>query len=169
MSLFRVQAIKPTVLRTRALRRVIENAQRRAGTKDRRLLAQTTKHWSTQPKWVTDISFSGGDAAIITYIKDPEARQIWDWINKGTEAHWIYPRRANYLRFNGSFRSQSRPNTLATAPGSSGPPVRYSKGVRHPGIKSRNWTILATKTRYKDYKEEMNDAVEEGLKAGGWN
>lgn len=166
--IFRVKPIKPTPLRSEPFRREIEAGLKRAGTKDRRLLEQTTQHWAKKPKWITDIGFAKGDAVIMSYIQDADARQIWDWINEGTDPHWIYPVRANMLRFNSQFRSQSAPNRLQTTKGHSGPPVAYAKAVHHPGIKARRWTIIVIQQRYKDFREEMNIATKKALKAGGW-
>lgn len=168
MAVFRVQAIKPRELRARDVRLTIINALHRAGTKDRQLLRQTTRYWSKQPRWKSEVSFAGGDAALYTY-PEGEAAKIWNWSDKGTRSYWIYPRRANCLAFNANYQSGSTPNTLKTAPSRSGGPIVYARAVRHPGIKARNWTITVIKLRYKDFKEEMNEAIAEGLRKGGWN
>ena len=159
---FRVKAIKPRKLKVTQVRLQLLNAMRRSGTKDKELARKTTEHWKKQPNWVTDISIGKDNVAILTYIEDAEARQIWNWINEGTKRHPITPVRANYLRFNSNFKSQSKPNMLRTSRGYSGPPVAYRKAVMHPGIKARNWSIEITKLRYKPFKEEMNKALSDG-------
>jgi hypothetical protein len=56
----------------------------------------------------------------------------------------IYPKKeGGVLAFNSKFSAKSRPGRLRAYVGMSAGPVRFSKGVHHPGTEARRFSDLA--------------------------
>ena len=170
MTIFSVKAIKPKYLRVDQVRMAILNALRAEGKQQVKLLEQTTQYWQgDKPKFESAIGLTGKDATLVVGPGgNLEGAKKWQYINEGTKAHWIYPRRAKFLRFRPGHTSGSTPGTLKTRPSRSFGDYVFARQTYVKGIKARGWTIVVIKERYKPFKERMNKAVKDGLKKGGW-
>lgn len=71
--------------------------------------------------------------------------QIWRYLDEGTKAHEIRPRKAKALRFQTGYKAGSRPNSLNVGTSKKSGPEVFRKRVRHPGFAARNWSILMAK------------------------
>jgi len=101
----------------------------------------TTQTWEHRPN--VAIAGDGPDERTITVESD-----IYAMLEKGTKAHMIRPRRGKVLRFMSPFRAKTVPNQIISRPGSQGSTAVFSRGVRHPGTKPRNWSkVIAAKWR----------------------
>ena len=167
---FQVKPIKPDYLQVDTVRLELLNALRKEGTASKKLLRQTTENWQGEkPQFKEKISLAGGDTTLLVYPDGSEkAVNKWNWLNEGTKPHVIVPKRAKMLRFQSGYTAGSTPNSLRTRRSRSFGETVYAKRVNHPGIKARNWTILVLKERYVPYRTSMNEALEKGLKKGGW-
>ena len=132
---------KRSVFKSAQQRRAITNAMT-ARAKDIKVdFDVTTQTWKTKPK--TTIEGSGVDERLIKVDSD-----IYAMLDAGTKAHMIRPRRARVLRFMTPFRAKTVPNQIVSRAGSQGNNEVFSRGVRHPGTKPRNWAkTIAAKWR----------------------
>lgn len=64
--------------------------------------------------------------------------KIYNFVTGGTRAHIIRPRR-KFLRFRTGYRSKTSPRVLGSTAGGSFGAFVLSRGVRHPGIKAREF------------------------------
>jgi len=167
MPLF-VKSIRPLPIKPERIRLEILNALRKEGTVQKKLLRQTTAHWSgDKPTFTAEISLTGGDANLLVGpIGNTMGVKKWVWTDEGTKPHIIRPKRARALRFRSGYKSGSRPGTFVTGRSS------YSGGwvsaqiVHHPGTKARNWSSLLLKERFLPFNTAMNAAVRNGIKKG---
>jgi hypothetical protein len=161
-----VHGISPKPYDTRKLRAVIEGALKKEGKRQKKVIAQTTKHWKgTKPKFEVLLEYDGDDAVLVIGPSGPEKGVWkWRWIDEGTRRHPIVARRAKRLAFRSGFRSGSTPGTLRTRASKSWGAWRRPVAVMHPGIKARNWSTTLMKQEYKNFREAMNKATKEGLK-----
>jgi len=170
MTVFSVKAIKPASLKVSAVRLELLNALRKEGTVQKNLLKGTTKYWEgDKPTFVSEISLAGNDAVLLVGASgSTKGAEKWQYLDDGTKAYWVYPRRAKMLRFRPGHTSGSRPGTLDVKPSRSYGDYVYSRGHRVSGIKARGWTKVVLKQRYKPFRERMNVALTAGLQKGGW-
>lgn len=170
MTVFSVKAIKPAYLKVDQVRLAILNALRAEGKEQVKLLEQTTQFWqSDKPKFESAISLSGGDAMLLVGPGGSgSGARKWQYLNEGTSAHWIYPRRAKMLRFRPGYTSGSTPGTLTTRPSRTYGDYVFARQAFVKGIKARGWLVVLQKQRYKPFRERMNAAVKAGLQRGGW-
>lgn len=123
----------------------------------------TTQTWDERPHIA--IEGSGIDERIIKVESD-----IYAMLDKGTRAHTIKPKkivtdkrtgkpRLVRLHFKTPFRSKTLPNQIMSRGGSKGGTEVFSRGVRHPGTRPRNWSkVIAQKWR-KQAPQIMQRAI----------
>ena len=67
---------------------------------------------------------------------------IFKWVDRGTEPHMIFPRRAKFLSYQRDFTPKTQVYSMYSRPGGkSGPYIRRT-AVTHPGIEPRLFTAL---------------------------
>lgn len=84
----------------------------------------------------------------------------YGWINNGTKAHTIRPRRTKRLRFPSSFRPKTRPGTIRSGRGFRGGPIAWARSVRHPGIKARGFDTAIAKKWQRQLPVLMQRAID---------
>lgn len=164
-----LKSIKPKKLNVGSFRTAMLNAVEAEGMFQQRELRKTTATWTgAKPSFDSLTSIKGGDLTVITGPSgNAEGIQKWTWLDEGTRAHVIRPRRAKRLRFQrGGFRAKTSVGKLESGAGrpASGP-VIYSKGVRHPGTKARGWAALLSKRRQAPFRQRVFDALDRAAKA----
>jgi len=121
----------------------------------------------TTRTWKTKVTFVIKKESDFRYLVSTSNR-IYGYVDQGTRAHPIYPRRAKALRFNTrGFRAKTSPNTLVAYAGSPAkPPTAFRKKVNHPGFKGRFFTKrLAEKSR-KRFAKKLQNAIAKALRSG---
>lgn len=166
MTIFNIKSVKPKGIRTKEIRLEILNALRKEGRKQRDMLKGTVQYWTgARPTFEFKVSLAGGDAMLLVGpAGNTEGAKKWRWLDEGTRPHIIRPRRAPRLRFKVGGQAGSTPGSLSVRPARSGTEWRSAQVVRHPGTEARNWSIQVYEKRYKAFFEEINKAVERGLK-----
>jgi len=81
----------------------------------------------------------GRSASINVEVDSPS----YQFVDKGTTAHFIAPKGNYPLAFNSKFSAKSRPGRLRAYVGFSGPPKRFAWLVWHPGNQARRFSDLA--------------------------
>lgn len=113
----------------------VDFANRELGIEAQTLFEKTTATWTHQPAFTVEKSARG-----YTVGTDDE---IYGYVDKGTRAHEIRPRRAGgVLRFAGPYHAKTKPNVIASYGGGRGRIVVWARRVMHPGTQPRNFSKI---------------------------
>lgn len=105
-------------------------------------------HEETTQNWEHDVEFKsrrerwnepGNDQAVVRVWTEDD---VWHYVDRGTKPHEIRPRKAKVLAFPSVFTPKTQPRSLKSGSGSVAGPTVFSKGVRHPGTKARNFSAM---------------------------
>jgi len=124
-----------------------------------RLFNQTVEGWSDKPafhqsghSWLSEIS--------VRVWTDSER---YGWVNNGTPAHVITPRRGGMLRFRPGYVAGTRPRVLSSRkPSRFGDYISASR-VNHPGITARDFDVEIAEQIYPDFVDTVNEAINLGI------
>jgi len=103
------------------------------------------------------------DATVATWKGKPDIRvqpttntrqiyvigNIYGYVDKGTAAHIIRPRRVRVLSFLGGYKSKTRPNVIGSSGGGASGPRVFAKYVNHPGNAPRNFSVTIAEKMQK--------------------
>lgn len=96
---------------------------------------------------------------VTTGIKSGKNEKIYGWVDEGTKAHVIMPKRSKYLAFSSGYSAKTRVGIIGSqAGGASGSPV-FAAVVHHPGFPGRKFTITIAKRRQVTLTQEVSHAV----------
>lgn len=123
-----------------------------------RMYGATYRSWTHKPQFKKSFRTS----ANFLEAKVSTIDQIYAWVDDGTRAHAIVPRRASQLSFEAQFQPKTNPNIIGSRRGSrSG--RRHATHVFHPGAKPRNFTKEIVKRRAAPYTRQMQAAIKRGV------
>ena len=122
-----------------------------------RKLQSATRTWEHKPEFKIDVLSEGSASARVMVSTDSK---IFGYVNDGTRPHTIVPKRpGGVLAFNSRFSPKSRPGSLQARRGFSGPPVRFSRGVRHPGTQARKFDELAKRQAQTEGSKKVLERI----------
>lgn len=148
----------PTPLNYQAMRQQLLAGLKRGGDEIRDNFERTTETWKTKPDFEprsTEPVESNHHAIVKTITTD----DVYGYVDRGTLPHMIYPKNAKRLRFEGTFSAKTVPGVIASVPGFSGPPIIYSDGVAHPGIRPRDFEKTIFEIAKVNLPNYLKDAV----------
>lgn len=158
-----VKQIKPKKLKDKVFREFTEKAMAGIGKGMKSDFEKTTATWNTDVTFEV-IESAGKDKIEVLAGTDNE---IYGFVDKGTKAHRIVPKRAPALRFQGTYKAKTTPGVLSSKSGGSSGDVIYSQGVNHPGTKARNFSQAIEKKWQPKLKREIEKALREARKKSG--
>jgi hypothetical protein len=128
---------------------------------------KTTETWEHPVKFekITDVS---GNLSALVGTDD----EIYGYVDKGTRAHRIYPKRpGGRLAFAwagpGSYSAKTTPNVIGSqGGGASGDMVAFPY-VNHPGTKARNFDKIIMKKWQPRFTRRMQDAMKRAAEKSG--
>lgn len=140
----------------------IRKAVHDTGMNIKKAFENTTSTWETDVKFTMRSTFTGTEAKIEVSTDN----KIYGYVNEGTPAHIIRPRRARMLAFQTGYRAKTRPRSIASGPGGASGPMAYANVVHHPGTKAREFTKYVS-VRYLDVlpvviQQAITKAAKEG-------
>lgn len=139
----------------RELRAAAEETGRRVLNKHR----DVVKSWSQKPDFRLDIDVA---PARIEILVTPRGRnkKRFRYVNEGTRAHIIRPRKTKALHFRTGHNPKTRPIAQYNVGdgGSTGGFVT-AKQVKHPGTKPRKFTEKFMRDELPDFKRECENAL----------
>lgn len=119
-------------------------------------LQATTKTWKHKPTFDVTITRDKGDYIIAAGTDD----KIYGFVDAGTKAHIIRPKRSKYLRFQSGYRAKTRVGIIGSIEGGAfGNDVYTNTFVLHPGFPGRKFTITILKRRQKTAEQEISQNV----------
>lgn len=120
--------------------RLLPGALRDAGKQiEREMLRdfrRTTDTWQHKPEFQSMVDVSGANVTVLVGTDDP----IYKFVDQGTRAHIIEPKRARALAFQGRYTPKTMPRVLASVAGGSSGKTVFRRFVIHPGTKPRHFT-----------------------------
>lgn len=120
-----------------------------------------TSDWQTDVTFDARVEVQGGN--IVIGIGPRRNAKIWRYVDEGTRAHAIRPRRAKRLRFQTGYSARTRPGRAHVGNGTASGDVVYSAGVWHPGTEAREFT----KTIMDKWRKEIAQVVRDAIKEAG--
>lgn len=86
--------------------------------------------------------------------------QRYGYVNFGTPAHTIVPRRGKFLVFFVGGKPKTTPKVIGSSAGSKGTKKVFARRVRHPGTKAREFdTTIADKWNSGPFAELMQQQI----------
>ena len=156
MPAFKLTALKPPTLPTgEQYAKAMQAATYKSAGLALRDLQSTTRTWVHQPKFDVTITQQGGDYSVIAGTDD----EIYSYVDAGTKAHEIKPKRSKYLRFSSGYKAKTRVGIIGSIPGGAFGSDVYSKGVFHPGFPGRKFTETIAKRRQVTTVQEISQSI----------
>lgn len=124
----------------------------------------TVKTWTTKVNFKAGV-FVGGDEISVTVFPsgEPGAR-IWGYLNDGTRAHYVAPRKARALRFRTGYTAKTAPGLVGSGPGGGSGGFAFSRGHMVSGIQARKWTQKIAQGARRDYRRKIENALRRAAK-----
>ena len=85
--------------------------------------------------------------------------KIYGFVDDGTRAHIIMPKRSKYLSFRSGYRAKTRVGIIGSNPGGPFGDNVFTTQVNHPGFEGRKFTITIGKRRQVTLTQEVSHAV----------
>lgn len=123
--------------------------------------ARTTKSWDHKVTFEVNKAAMSGRSLEGSVGTDDD---VFNWVDKGTRPHEIYPIAAEVLRFQGGYQSKTTPGVIGSHQGGSSGMFIYAESVHHPGIAARNFTDEIARRRRGMLESRISAAI---LKATG--
>lgn len=163
MSVIEFKQIKPAKLKVDKVRLELLNALRAQGKEIVADYNQTVQTWRNKPSFEVAISLADGGATVLVTPDGPNRKQF-EYVDKGTRPHPIFPRRARVLRFSSGYTAKTAPGVIGSgAGGPSGSPAFAAFIPRHPGTEARRFSEIIEQRRRKRFQEAMVDAMQRGM------
>lgn len=125
---------------------------------------ETTSKWKKKPKFAVEPKTQGNKVTFKVYTNS----LIYFMVSSGTKRHKIYARRAKALKLAGVKRSRSFSLETWTRVGLVNVPSvttrhftsqTFSKYVKHPGIKKRDYPAKIMRVRKPTFSPRMHKAI----------
>lgn len=111
----------------------------------------TTQTWKNKPEF--EITRTANSRIVST------DNVIYGYVNDGTRAHIIRPRRAKVLRIPQSSTPKTKPGVIGSGAGLRANAFFYSKAVRHPGTKARRFDRAIAKKWQREFANILQRAI----------
>lgn len=156
MPTLKLQAIKPPKVPTgeeyaAAMKKAVDKSAALV-LKD---LSATTRTWKTKVAFDVTITQQGDDYSVTAGTDN----QIYQWVNDGTKAHAIRPKRSRYLRFSSGYKAKTRVGIIGSVDGGSFGNDVFSRGVQHPGFIGRKFAEKIQQRRQVTTVQEISQGI----------
>lgn len=156
MPLLKIKALKPGKLPSAdEYLAAIEKATYKAAGLLLRDLEATVRTWDKKPTFDLTITRDGSDYSVTAGTDN----EIYGYVDQGTEAHPIVPKRSKYLKFSSGYRAKTRVGVIGSYNGGSFGSDVFSRGVLHPGFPGRKFTEKIQKRRQTTVAQEIGAGI----------
>lgn len=135
--------------------RDIERALQRHQEGTRQDLKATTRTWETVVVFRIKIERKRGELVITASTNS----KVYGWVNDGTRAHIIRPKKAAFLQFQSGYRAKTAPGVIGSRSGGAPGDTVRTRLVLHPGTEARNFTEVIARKRQKLLQSEIQTAI----------
>lgn len=166
-----VTPIKPKAYRRQAIRDEILKEGARIGKDMSKSMREDVATWKHKPTFPVKVSSTTKKLVIDVTASGPNAR-IYEYVDQGTRAHNIFPRRAGgALRFKwggpGSYSPKTEPGRGGATRAYQSGKIVFFKKVRHPGIKARRFGRNVARLWEAQIPRRLQEAINRGIKLSG--
>lgn len=157
------KSIKPSRFKVEAIYRELEKEAEAVSKEIEADFKKTVRTWNRKVKFIRLVQVGNDQVAVLVGTDD----EIYRYVDEGTRAHWIYPKRKKALKFTSDYKAKTTPQIIDSQAGGAFGDMVFSKSVRHPGTKARQFDKEIQKKWKKKFKRHMEDALKRGVKASG--
>jgi hypothetical protein len=104
-----------------------------------------TATWEHKPEFVIRGPFlerRGGDSVLYIRVQPNTHIDIFTYVDRGTQPHFIFPRRKPSLVYQKDFTPKTETGSLYSRSGGKSGPWTRRRAVAHPGIEARKFTTV---------------------------
>lgn len=134
-----------------AIRTAVRDGMWDAGKDGQELMERGVRTWSNKPT----ITISRTADGVAFGTDDP----IYGYVNDGTKAHTIAPKRGRFLAFGAGGRAKTQPGVVGSGGGARGDTRVFARVVRHPGTKARGFTKVIARQMGKVAQERVTARI----------
>lgn len=116
----------------------------------------TQRTWNHKAKFNLTEDRVGGNYRVTTGTNDVKP---YIFVDKGTKAHDIKPKRSRYLVFSSGYTAKTRVGIIGSQPGGAFGDLRFATTVHHPGFPGRKFTRTIAKRRQVTLNQEVSHAI----------
>jgi len=139
---------------------IVQKMQSKSAPEVRKLFMQTVQGWENQPNFLQKfVNSPNRISAEIWPSASNQAGKIYNYVNNGTPAHVIRPRRAKMLRFQVGYRAATRPRMLSSRAPSRFGEYASSFGVNHPGVEAREFDKTIVEEYTDTFVRDIQDVI----------
>lgn len=149
---------KSTLINAADLKRAVREAIEREVVETQGDFEKTTASWRHD----VDFTISAMPDGYEVSTDD----DIYGYVDSGTKAHDIAPKRGKRLRFRVGGTPKTQPGTLGSTSGSRGGTVVLARKVRHPGTKARKFAEMIVKKHEKQLSVRLDRAISDTIDRG---
>lgn len=129
-----VKVIKPhTPFKSKVFLDAIKSEQKKVGDDIKKDFEKTTKTWKHKVVFRVQSKESGSQSTVNVFTTD----KIYGYVDEGTRAHIIRPKKAKALSFKGIYRTKTKPHVINSSSGGSSGKQVFAQEVHHPGTDPR--------------------------------
>lgn len=161
MPSFKLKVTKPDSLPSGAdFAKAFQEGIQKSAALALRDLQSTVRTWKHQPAFDVTITQQGGDYSISAGTDDV----IYGYVDAGTRAHEIRPKRSKYLRWKSGYKAKTRVGIIGSQEGGAFGEDVFGKAVHHPGFPGRQFMKTIAKRRQVTIVQETSQAVAQVLR-----
>src|SRR3990167_6437625 len=154
----------PTIDMQKVARELRDEIGRFAKQDIQEAFESTVATWKTSVKFTPRFFVTADEISVrVSPSGDPGAR-IWGYLEEGTRAHWVAPRKASALRFRTRYQAKTSPGLVGSGPGGGSGPFAFSRGHRVRGIVARKWTWKIARRARAEYRRQVEKALRRSAK-----
>lgn len=152
---FRIEAIVPKDVNFAALfKAAYSDVLREVAEEIKGDFEDVTRTWNHKPKFIIRVMERGGRLGITVSTSDV----IFMYVNYGTKAHVIRPKRAKALVYRSGYQAKTRPGFIGSKPGGATGATVIAQEVHHPGSPARKFDVVIARRRQKSLQSKMDRA-----------
>lgn len=153
---FRIEAIVPKDVNFATLfKAAYSGALKEVAEEIKGDFEDVTRTWKHKPKFIIRVTERGGQLGITISTSDV----VFGYVNYGTKAHVIRPKKAKRLVFQTGYSAKSKPGFIGSKPGGASGPTVTATEVHHPGTEARKFDVAIARRRQKSLKSKMDRAL----------
>jgi hypothetical protein len=118
-------------------------------------LQATTRTWDHKPEFTVTTERKGGEFSVTAGTDN----RIYGWVDAGTKAHVILPKRSKYLSFSSGYKAKTRVGVIGSNEGGAFGSSVFAAAVHHPGFPGRKFIINISKRRQVTLRQQTEQAV----------
>lgn len=117
---------------------------------------KTTRTWDTKVQFEQVAAARDGDDLVGAIGTD---NRIYLFVTRGTKAHVITAKAGGVLAYPSGYRRKTRPGILKSYRGGGFGRMRFSKSVKHPGNKPRDFEHVVANKHQRTLEDNVSQAI----------